>query len=334
MFGAPIAQAERARDLIIRFDLAGVIVRGTPKQTDAPAIKALRDAKPGTPTIVAVDEEGGRVQHLRTAVGLLPSARKQAALDPVKLRALISKHARGMRALGFTMNFGPVVDITPLTQTKNGVGDRSYSNDPNVIVSAAGAFADGMLDGGIYPVLKHFPGHGNASGDTHNVGAQTPPWKDMQTLDVVPFRSLTASRNNRIGIMTAHLHVPGLDDRPVSISKPAITGVLRDQWRFDGLVVTDSLSMWSIASRLTPPNAAIEALKAGNDLLLFDDEPDVAAIVNGLVRAAANKDMATRLVQANLRVLRAAGANVCAGSLLAPPATVSTSTTTTSTIDP
>jgi beta-N-acetylhexosaminidase len=110
--------------------------------------------------------------------------------------------------------------------------------------------------------------------------------------------------------------------------------VLRDQWRFDGLVVTDSLSMWSIASRLTPPNAAIEALKAGNDLLLFDDEPDVAAIVNGLVRAAANKDMATRLVQANLRVLRAAGANVCAGSLLAPPATVSTSTTTTSTIDP
>ena len=328
MFGAPITQAARARNLIVRFDLAGVIVRGTPRKTDAPAIKALRDAKSGTPTIVAVDEEGGRVQHLRSAVGLLPSARRQAQIDPIKLRALISKHARAMRALGFTMNFGPVVDLTPITPTRNGVGDRSYSNDPNVIVAAAGAFADGMLDGGIYPVLKHFPGHGNASGDTHNVGAQTPPWKDMQTLDVVPFRSLTATRSNRVGVMTAHLHVPGLDDRPVSISKPAITGVMRDQWRFDGLVVTDSLSMWSIASRFTPPDAAVEALKAGNDLLLFDDEPDVAAIVNGLVRAAANKDIAARLVQANLRVQRAAGANVCAGSLLAPPPTVITTTST------
>jgi beta-N-acetylhexosaminidase len=334
MFGAPIAQADRARNLIIRYDLAGVLVRGAPRQTDAPAIRALRDAKVSTPTIVAVDEEGGRVQHLRSAVGLLPSARKQASIDSVKLRALVGKHARAMRALGFTMNFGPVVDVTPITQTKNGVGDRSYSSDPNVIVSAAGAFADGMLDGGIYPVIKHFPGHGNATGDTHNVGAQTPPWKDMQTLDVLPFRSLTSTRPDRVGIMTAHLHVPGLDDRPVSISKPAVTGVLRDQWRFDGLVVTDSLSMWSIASRLTPPDAAVEALKAGNDLLLFDDEPDVGAIINGIVRAAANKDLAARLIQANLRVQRAAGANVCAGSLLAPPPAVRTSTTLTPTTEP
>jgi beta-N-acetylhexosaminidase len=327
MFGFQVAQAERARGLVVRYDLAGVLVRGTPKATDGTAIKALRDAKVGTPTIVAVDEEGGRVQHLRKAVGLIPSARNQAKLDPIKLRALISKHARAMRALGFTMNFGPVVDVTPTIQIKNGVGDRSYSADPNVITTSAGAFADGMLDGGIYPVIKHFPGHGNATGDTHNVGAQTPPWKAMQTLDLVPFRNLTSTRSNRIGVMTAHLHVPGLDDRPVSISKPAITGVVRDEWRFDGLVVTDSLSMWSIASKFTPPDAAVEALKAGNDLLLFDDEPDIAAIVNGLVRATADKDVAARLVQANLRVQRAAGANVCAGSLIAPPTTVSTTTT-------
>jgi beta-N-acetylhexosaminidase len=332
MFGVPVTRAAQGRDLVVRYNLAGIIVRGTPKTTDAGALTAIRDAKSGIPAIIAVDEEGGRVQHLRRAVGILPSARKQGALEPTKLRALIAKHARAMRALGFTMNFGPVVDLTPPVPTKNGVGDRSYGADPNQVIVSAGAFVDGMLDGGVYPVLKHFPGHGNATGDTHNVGAQTPPWKVLQTADAIPFRNLTSSRVGRVGVMTAHLHVPGLDDRPVSISKPSITGVLRDQWRFDGLVVTDSLSMWSIASKFTPPNAAVEALKAGNDLLLYDDEPDVAAIVNGIVRAAADREIAARLVQANLRVLRAAGANVCAGSFLSlTPASTTTAPSTTPT---
>jgi beta-N-acetylhexosaminidase len=335
MFGVPVTRAAQGRDLVVRYNLAGVIVRGTPKTTDAAALTAIRDAKSGIPAIIAVDEEGGRVQHLRRAVGILPSARKQGALEPTKLRALIAKHARAMRALGFTMNFGPVVDLTPPVPTKNGVGDRSYGADPNQVAVSAGAFVDGMLDGGVYPVLKHFPGHGNATGDTHNVGAQTPPWKVLQTADAIPFRNLTSSRVGRVGVMTAHLHVPGLDDRPVSISKPSITGVLRDQWRFDGLVVTDSLSMWSIASKFTPPNAAVEALKAGNDLLLYDDEPDVAAIVNGIVRAAADREIAARLAQANLRVLKAAGANVCAGSFLSlTPASTTTAPSTATTASP
>ncbi len=336
MFGMPITRAKFGRDLIRRYDLAGVLVRGNPRATDATAIQSLRDAKIGAPTIVAVDEEGGRVQHLRSAVGTLPSARLQAKLDPIKLRALIAKHARGMRQLGFTMNFGPVVDLTPSTPMNNGIGDRSYGSDPTRVSIAAGAFVDGMLDGGIYPVLKHFPGHGNASGDTHNVGAKTPPWSTLQAADALPFRTLTAGRPGRVGIMTAHLHVPGLDDRPISLSKPAITGVLRDQWRFDGLTVTDSLSMWSVSTKFSAPDAAVEALKAGNDLLLYDNDPDLGAIISRLANAAAtDKDIAARLIQADLRVLRAAGANVCAGSLLGPvPTSSAPASTTTSTTAP
>lgn len=316
MFGVPIARARFGRDLIRRYDLGGVIIRGNPRLSDAISIHSLRDAKIGVPTIVAVDEEGGRVQHLRSAIGIIPSARNQAKMEPGKLRTLIGRHARAMRKLGFTMNFGPVVDLTPDAPIHNGVGDRSYGSDPVTVSLSAGAFVDGMLDGGVYPVLKHFPGHGNASGDTHNTGAKTPPWESVQVADAVPFRTLTSSRLG-LGIMTAHIHVPGLDDRPVSLSKPAVTGVLRDQWRFDGLVVTDSLSMWSISTKFSAPDAALEALKAGNDLLLYDDDPDIAAIINTIANAAArDTDIAARLVQADLRVLRAAGANVCSGSLL------------------
>lgn len=330
MFGVPIARAKYGRELIRRYSLGGVIVRGNPRAGDGAAIKSLRDAKIGIPTIVAVDEEGGRVQHLRKAVGNIPSARNQSKIEPRKLRALIAKHARGMRDLGFTMNFGPVVDLTPAAPVKNGIGDRSYGADPATVSIAAGAFVDGMIDGGIYPVLKHFPGHGNASGDTHNMGATTPPWTSLLIADALPFQTLTSTRLERVGVMTAHLHVPGLDDRPVSVSKASVTGVLRDQWRFDGLVVTDSLSMWSISTRFTAPDAALEALTAGNDLLLYDDDPDIAAIINRIANAAAtDKDVAARLIQANLRVLRAAGANICPGSLLGPPPTKPTKSTTT-----
>lgn len=318
--GIPITAAARARALVTKEGIAGILVRGTPKKTDRRALIAIRDARPEVPTFVAVDEEGGRVQHLRTAVGVVPSARKmQATLTPQQVRALAKTHAIGMRALGFTMNFGPVADL--YSPNPNGIGDRAFSEDPAVVAVYATAFAAGMNDGGIYPVLKHFPGHGRAGGDPHQQGTVGPNVADLREADIVPFQRTLL--DTRAGVMVSHQAVPDLDNLPASVSNRATEGLLRRELRFNGLVMTDSLSMWSVAYHWGAPEAAVRAIRAGNDIVLFDDEPNVGAIITAIVDAA-QKDpaFAARVVAANIRVLTAKGIPLCPGASLPtlPPA--------------
>ena len=330
MVGVPILQSTRSAAAVAQFGLAGILIRGTPGPDTAKRIAAIRAAGlPGTPPIVAVDEEGGRVQHLKRAVGAVPSAAVMGATsNPEQVRALAAKHARGMRALGFTMDLGPVVDLA--NGDGNGIGDRAWSADPTVTSRFALAFARGLMDGGIVPVLKHFPGHGHASGDSHDVGATTPPIDVLRQSDLLPFRDGATVAG--IGVMVAHLQVPGLDTLPASLSPAAVNGVLRTELHHRGLVITDSLSMWPIRFHFPAPRAAELALKAGNDILLFDDEPDVAAIVSALVNVVtAEPELHAQVTAANLRILAAVGRPTCAPDVAALdlPATIAPTAPTT-----
>ena len=336
MIGGPIAQIADAIALVRTEGLGGILVRGTPKQTDGPALRTLRDAGRHGRTFVAVDEEGGRVQHLRTAIGVLPSARSTPKTrTAAQLRAVAAKHGRGMAALGFTMNLAPDVDVEPLPPSgvagrpsvggRNGIGDRSYSASPAVVAEYGRAFALGMLDAGIVPVLKHFPGHGSATGDSHNIGALTPPLTVMRARDLIPFAEIL--RDPRIGVMTAHLYTPGLDEYPASLSLRAITQLLRGELGHRGLVITDSLSMWPIRSYYPAPQAAVLALRAGNDVLLFDDRPSVGAVLDALVAAMTNDEkLANQAVDANLRVMAAKGRAICEGPSVTPSTIVADTT--------
>ena len=374
MIGLPVTRISEATALVRSEGLGGILVRGTPRQSDAPALRALRDAGRHGRTFVAVDEEGGRVQHLKTAIGPLASARATAKTKtPGQLRALAAAHGRAMAAMGFTMNLAPDVDVEPSASAttptppagaadptpaapsttaptarstraaadqrtrqaaigRNGIGDRSYSPNAAVVADYGRAFALGMLDAGIVPVLKHFPGHGSASGDSHNVGASTPSLTAMRASDLVPFAKILA--DSRIGVMTAHLYVPGLDTQPTSLSERAITQLLRGEFGHRGLVVTDSLSMWPIRYYYQPGEAAVLALRAGNDVLLFDDRPSVPAVLSALVAAmTAEPKLAARAVDANLRVLAAKGRPVCEGPTTTPTTVIAdTSLTPASTI--
>ena len=326
MVGIPITQSARGATQVAQFGLAGILVRGTPGRDTARRLATVRAAgQPGTPPIIAVDEEGGRVQHLRTAVGVLPSAARMAAtLTPDKVRALAARHARGMRALGFTMDLGPVLDLA--NGDANGIGDRAWSADPSITSRYGLAFARGLMDGGIVAVLKHFPGHGRASGDSHDVGATTPAIDVLRQSDLLPFRD--AAQLPGVGVMVAHLQVPGLDRLPASLSPAAVAGVLRTELAHRGLVITDSLSMWPIRYHFSAPRAAELALKAGNDILLFDDEPDVGAIISALVNVVTAEPTLQPLVTAaNLRILAAAGRPTGGPDTTALlPATTTTST--------
>ena len=327
MVGIPIRSGVRARELVRTQNIAGILVRGTPRAADAALLKSIGAARSDVPTIVAVDEEGGRVQHLATAIGRLPSAKLMAETKtPQQVRALIRTHAIAMKKLGFTFVFGPVLDLQfgPDKGGANGIGDRAFSPDPNIVTSYGAAFVQGMLDAGIYPVVKHFPGGGRADGDPHNKGTVSPSIDEIRLLDLVPFASLI--RTFPVGVMVGHQQVPGLDAVPASLSPKAVNGVLRKELGFTGLTITDSLSMWSVAFNFNRVQAATLALKAGNDILLFDDEPNVADIISGLTKAVdADPKLRVRAVNAATNVLRAKGLPLCAGA----PATLPSSTTST-----
>jgi beta-N-acetylhexosaminidase len=304
MVGLDIKRSAAAARLVSRFNVGGILIRGVPGADTKTRLAEISAAGIEAPAI-AVDEEGGRVQHLKRMVGTLPSARVMAAkFTTAQVQTMARKHGAGMKALGFTMVFAPVLDLNG--PAGNGIGDRAFSADPAVVSAYGTAFSTGFSQSGVFPVLKHFPGHGRASGDTHNQGAFTPPLAEMRAVDMVPFAAVTQAVP--VGVMTAHLNVPDSDGLPSSLSPMLTEQVLRGDIGFEGLVITDSLSMWSIRYNFSHAKAAELALRAGADVMLFDDLPRVDDIVGALTTAAASDPwMKNRLIEANLRFLRTKG---------------------------
>jgi len=277
------------------------------------ALTELQDASP-LGLVVAVDEEGGRVQRIERIDGDVPSARTMAAtMTPSEVEAVARRRARVMAGLGITVDLAPVVDVSD-QPARTVIGDRSWSADPTTVVAYAGAYADGLLAEGIVPVLKHFPGHGAASGDTHQGAATTPPLDELTDRDLVPYAELLPRLDTRAAVMLGHLDVPGLTepDTPASIS-PATVALLRDDYGFDGVVMTDDLSgMASITDRMTPAQAATRALVAGVDMVLFADA-DVPALVDALAAAVADGRLTeARVDEAVGRTLALKGVDPCA----------------------
>src|SRR5689334_15144069 len=146
-----------------------------------------------TPLMVTIDEEGGRVSRLQNLIGQAPSARVAAqtmSTDEYYQQSLARGQA--MKKLGITVDFAPDVDVSDEPDDAV-IGDRSYSQDPQVVTEYAGAYIRAMHDAGVGAVMKHFPGHGHGSGDSHTGAVRTPPLDQMQQVDLVPFRNLIDS---------------------------------------------------------------------------------------------------------------------------------------------
>jgi beta-N-acetylhexosaminidase len=188
------------------------------------------------------------------------------------------------------MNLAPIVDVGG-QPAKAVIGDRAFSDDPGWIVSYAGAFAEGQREAGIFTVLKHFPGHGRANGDSHKGRVTTPPVDDLRTTDLRPYAVLLAPggplADGRTGVMVGHLDVPGLTtDLPSSLT-PAVYRLLRTEYRFDGLVMTDDLgAMKAITGTFDLPEAVEKALVAGADMALWSDGGDVTDVLDHLQEVA------------------------------------------------
>ncbi|MFE4498324.1 glycoside hydrolase family 3 N-terminal domain-containing protein [Rhodococcus sp. NPDC056743] len=268
------------------------------------------------PLMVTIDEEGGRVSRVEDILGPDPSARETAETMTVEQTYQMAlERGRGLKELGITVNYAPDVDVS--SQPDNSViGDRSYSDDPETVIAYASAYAQGMRDAGIFPVIKHFPGHGSASGDSHTGAVTTPPLEDLMKSDLVPFRALV---NTGVGVMIGHLEVPGLTEPgvPASIS-PAAVSLLRDgvgygAAPFTGPIFTDDLSgMQAITDRYDIADAVQAALVAGVDQALWLTTDDVPRVLDQLEGAVASGALPqSRVDQAVVTVAQAKGAVTC-----------------------
>jgi beta-N-acetylhexosaminidase len=259
------------------------------------------------PLAVSVDEEGGRVARLSKLIGPAPSARTLAQTQtPDQVYGLALDRGHKMRGLGITVDFAPDVDVTDATDGV--IGDRSFGPDPAKVTEYARQYARGLRDAGLLPVIKHFPGHGHGSGDSHTGGVTTPPLSQLQNDDLIPYRTLVT--DVPIGVMVGHLQVPELTgDEPASVNRAAVqllrTGTGYRAPAFDGPIFSDDLSsMLAIKDRYSVPDAVLKTLQAGTDVALWVTTDEVPAVLDRLEKAVGTGELAVGGVDASVQRIK------------------------------
>lgn len=240
------------------------------------ALQALRRAANLPPLIVAADQEGGIVSHLAPALTELPSLATLPDL-PADLRDRMAEeygriHGRELAALGINLNFAPVLDLRPKVKLTRLdfhtlIGRRAISGDPGKVADVALPYIRGLETFGVGATVKHFPGLGRVRGDTHHFSADLDtPIDELEKSDWRPFRQALAG--SRAALMVGHVRLTAADpERAASHSKKVIDGIIRKQWNYDGVIITDDLVMGAIYQN-SVCTAVVEALNAGVDLLL------------------------------------------------------------------
>ncbi|MCV7445348.1 beta-glucosidase [Mycobacterium paraense] len=314
-----VKDADDARAVVNGYHVGGIFIGGWTDLSifKGPLADIAHNAGP-LPLAVGVDEEGGRVSRLKSLIGTAPSARVLARTQtPQQVHDLAADRGKKMRDLGITIDFAPDADVSDEPDDAV-IGDRSFSADPATVTAYAGAYAQGLRDAGLLPVLKHFPGHGHGSGDSHTGGVVTPPLSDLQNVDLVPYRTLVTA--TPVAVMVGHLQVPGLTGNdPASLSRAAVqllrTGTGYQAPPFNGPVFSDDVSsMAAISDRYGVPEAVLRTLQAGTDVALWVTTDEVPAVLDRLQKAVDSGELAMPAVNDSLvRVATMKGANRTCG---------------------
>ncbi|MEW6370462.1 MAG: beta-N-acetylhexosaminidase [Pseudomonadota bacterium] len=267
---------------------------------------ALR-AVMGEQALIALDQEGGAVVR-STWVPAPPSAMALgAANDPALAREVGAAVARAVRSLGFNWNFAPVLDLNNNPHNPV-IAERSFGADPSTATRIALAWMEGSESEGVACCVKHFPGHGDTHVDSHRaLPTVDKPLAELEHFEFAPFRMAAQGDKAAPAMMTAHIVYPALDpEYPATMSRPILTGILREQWNYQGVVITDGMDMHAIAHRYGAGQAAVRALVAGADMVMAigsreTQEETVAAIA----AAIASGELPMAQVEAKLARLAA-----------------------------
>ncbi|ATJ82616.1 beta-N-acetylhexosaminidase [Halomonas beimenensis] len=262
---------DEERELLRQPAVGGVILFGRNVE-DAGQVRelcrAIRRERPEL--LLAIDQEGGRVQRLRQGVTRLPPMGRigrDYPVTPEVTRRLCQDAGwllgMEMAACGLDLSFAPVLDVDDGRSTV--IGDRSFAADPGTVTTLGGAFVDGLHEAGMAAVGKHFPGHGGVAADSHHeLPVDERPLDALRARDLAPFAALAPRLE---GVMPAHVVYPAFDHRPAGFS-PAWLGMLRETLGFKGTIFSDDLSMAGTNAAGSPAERARLALSAGCDILL------------------------------------------------------------------
>lgn len=264
----------------------------------------LRKASPKIPLMIGVDQEHGVVSPLARVVTPLPGAMAIGATGkPANAQNAARVTGVELRSLGISVDFAPVADVN-VNPANPVIGTRSYGSDPTRVSRMVGAAVDGFHQAGVASVAKHFPGHGDTAVDSHKglpvIKHSRAQW---EKLDAPPFRAAIAHGVD--AIMTAHIVMPRLDPSgdPATLSHKILTGLLRKELGFDGVVTTDALNMEGVRKKYGDAEVAVRAILAGADVLLMP--PDMPRAYDAVLKAVnTGRISAKRLDQSVTRILR------------------------------
>jgi beta-N-acetylhexosaminidase len=320
------------RDLIERRAVAGIFVtahnvRGKDADTirrDIEALQAIRKTQGLPPLLIATDQEGGGVSRMSppllrpVTLGEIVRSHSEAAARREAVRAYAADVGRSLSGLGINLNFAPVVDLDQGISNPNDrytrIGMRAISSDPKIVADVAGEYCHGLAQHGVHCTIKHFPGLGRVFEDTHLEHATlATSAEELAKSDWLPFKDLMQQKS--MFTMLAHVRLAAIDrDRPASFSAPVVSGLIRRDWKYDGILVTDDFSMGAAyRSDGGLAAASVSALGAGVDLILISYDPDqYFPVVHALLRAQAQGALGQgalgdALERSNRRLSAAAG---------------------------
>lgn len=241
----------------------------------------------GLPLLVAIDQEGGYVDRLINLDGPRPSAASIGATnDPSKAKAEGLRDAADLASYGFNLNLAPVVDVTTVQNPQ--LYGRTFGSTPDIVTRMAAAYLQGLQQSGkVFGTLKHFPGLGDVGVDPHSGVPDVYRSKaELEAIDWAPYRALIRQGNVH-AVMVTHELIHAIDPNlPSSLSYKLVTGILRDELGFSGVIVTDSLTMEGITAFYPESQSAALAIEAGDDLLMGASTPqDVASMIQGIKQA-------------------------------------------------
>ncbi|MFF4014483.1 glycoside hydrolase family 3 protein [Streptomyces sp. NPDC001843] len=302
-----------AAELVARYRVGGIIYFTWAHNTRDPrqiaelsnGIQRASLQQPrGLPVLIATDQEHGAVCRVGKPATLFPGAMAiGAGRSRTDARTLGRISGAELRAMGIRQDYSPDADVN-VNPANPVIGVRSFGADPQAVAGLVAAEVKGYQAAGVAATAKHFPGHGDTAVDSHfGFPVITHSRELWEKLDAVPFRAAISAGID--SVMTAHIQFPALDDSgdPATLSRPVLTGILRGELGYDGVVVTDSLGMQGVRTKYGDDRVPVLALKAGVDQLLNPPSLDVAW--NAVLRAVKEGELTeARLDESILRILR------------------------------
>lgn len=317
--GSVVASGEQTKQAFAKRPVGGVIYNSanlqSPEQVKTMLSNLQKNSKDrvGIPVFIAVDEEGGTVARVSgsKSMGIKPYPNMSevgAGKDSNRALQIGTEMGKYLADLGFNIDFAPDADV--LTNPQNDLLKyRAFGSDPHTVTTMTAAFTKGLQTSGVLATYKHFPGHGSTSADSHKgITVSQQDAIGLEQVDLVPFKDAVAKEVKLI--MVSHVCFPKAfgDNTPASLSKKVVTGWAREKLQYQGILITDAMSMGAISDNYQPSEAAVKAIQAGIDIVLDPKDFDaayqgvLAAVKSGKISQEQVNQAVTRIVATKLEL--------------------------------